>query len=280
MIVILNLLLVPACATLAGLLVWLIYRREQLADGALLRHFLVFLVLATGAAWKTSRTEAVQFRLYPQLRIQAEVDAYPVYATLHRLAPEDGRRLLTAVAGQLASGASVPEAFRMQRALLTTLATGRIGFADHDTTLAWAGVVIETLRKLQASNPDLCYRALSRQDVDPLALAQQFNAAETRAFEQIVMRTYESADRGMRHESPSADRPADFNEAAGQFRLIKDDIEQQFGPEVATTIASKTMPASPPAAPAQLCAARIFQLEAMLQRPTAMAALLIDSALR
>jgi hypothetical protein len=280
MAVAVNLLLLPASAVLAGLLVWVLYRNERLEDGALLRHFVLILFVAVALTWKISRTEAVQMRLYPQLRVAAEVDAYPLYATLHRLAPDDGKRLLVAAAGQIGSGATVPEAFHRQRAILMTLATERLGFADQGAKIAWGRVAADTLRRLQAGDADLCYRVLSRQEVDAASLAQAFTVAEARDFEQAVIALYESADRGMRREWPATDQPADFNEAARQFQMIKEELERKFGAEVAATIARKDMPVSPPAAPGQLCAARIYQLEAMMRRPKATAAMLVDSALR
>jgi hypothetical protein len=82
----------------------------------------------------------------------------------------------------------------------------------------------------------------------------------------------------MRHELPR-EQPADFNAAALEFRSIKAGLEREFGGDIASWISSRDRQAWP-VAEEKLCAARIAQLEAMLTRPKATAALLIDSALR
>ena len=57
-------------------------------------------------------------------------------------------------------------------------------------------------------------------------------------------------------------------------------MAQDFGPEVSALLTNKRFPLSPPMSADTVCAARIYQLEAMLKRPKATASLLIDSALR
>jgi hypothetical protein len=83
MIGVLALLLMPACATVAGLVVGVAHRHEALDDGALLRNFLIILVIGMTAAWGIGRTDAVQMRLYPQLRMQTDLNAHPVYVAFN-----------------------------------------------------------------------------------------------------------------------------------------------------------------------------------------------------
>jgi hypothetical protein len=84
----------------------------------------------------------------------------------------------------------------------------------------------------------------------------------------------------MRREYPPDDKPADFNRTALEFHAIQEGVSQQYGQSIADLIAKRGFGTSPTALPEQMCSARIFQLEAMLERPKATAALLIDSALR
>ncbi len=280
MLAALALLLLPACATAAGLLVWGLYRHETLDDGALLRHFLIFLVASIAAAWGIGRTEAVQFRLHPELRIQAEIDAHPVYSTLKRLAPDDATSLLQTLVAQTATGVSVPEAFLRARPLLTAMTTTRSAWVDQETRLMWGRHVTNSLKELQTQHPELCYRALSGQNLDAQKFSQVFSPGNTREFQQAVVRVYESAGLGMRYNGHPGDVRADYNEAAAEYQVIKDEIEQRFGAAVAANFSNKTFPEVPAAPPDQVCAARIYQLGAMMKRPKAMAARLVDSALR
>ena len=94
------------------------------------------------------------------------------------------------------------------------------------------------------------------------------------------MRIYESADPGMRHNRSKEDEPVDFQQASLEFGAVQKQIDQQFGHAVADQIAHKQFAEPPAASPDQLCAARIYQLEAMLKRPKGTASMLIDSILR
>lgn len=61
---------------------------------------------------------------------------------------------------------------------------------------------------------------------------------------------------------------------------IQDDITKAYSPEVSALVQKNRFPQSPPMSADTVCAARIYQLAAMLQRPKAAAAMLIDSVLR
>lgn len=280
MLVALALLLLPACASVAGLLVWVLYRHETLDDDALLRHFLIFMAIGIGTAWGIGRTEAVQFRLHPELRIQAEIESHPVYSTLKEHTPSDATQLLQTLVAQTSAGASVADAFLQARPLLTAMTNAWSGWADQDSRLMWGRLFTSTLKELQAQDPELCYRALSGQTLDSQTLAHVFSAANTREFQQAVILVYKSADLGIRHQGPVGDVPADFNAATREYRVIKEELEQKFGLDVAAIVSSMEFPASPTAAPSQVCAARIYQLESMMKRPKAMAATLVHSVLR
>ena len=274
-----ELLFMPLCAALTGLVVWSINRNQIVEDGILLRDFvlvlLVFLMLGMGVG----KTDTVRMYLDPQFRLQRELDADPVYAAIKRLAPGDHKSLDDFIAAQLGQGKTAQEALVLARPLLTGLVNERMGFADQATRIAWTKVTAETLKELQTRDPLLCYQAL-RRDPDEQAYTQPFSTENVAAFTRVVVAVYESADRGMRHEHPAGDKPVEFNVAALQYRAIQKNIENQFGAAVANRLATRKFPDPPTELPEQMCAARIAQLDAILEQPQAMAATLADSVLR
>jgi len=276
----LVLLALPLSALVAGVVVGVVHRGEALEDGALLRNFLVVLLIALVALYGVSRTHAVRSRLYPELVAQAQIDTHPLYATLLRDAPDDAARLHAVLVAERASGASLDGALRQARPLLTTMATERLGFADQSTHLAWGQVTVETLQELKARDPDACYVALSGHDLDRATLADGLSAQNTGEFQQAVIQLYESASRGMRRERPVDETPADFNATAREFRAIIEALSQRFSPATGEFFDRKRLPQSLGGRARELCEARIYELQSMLLRPKATAALLIDSVLR
>jgi hypothetical protein len=280
MLLVLAVLFTPVCATIAGLIVWAAYRKESLEDTALLRHFLIVLVMVMGLGWATSRTEAARVRLDPQYRMMTEIEANPVFSTIKRHVYGDARPLREFLFAEMSHGATVSQALQQARPMLTRLATDRLGFADQQTHLMWGQFVADSLEELRKADPALCYGTIAGGKVDEQALTQAFSQENTDEFQQAVMKVYESGDREARRERIPTDKPVKFNEAALEFQVVKAEIEQQFGRDVAKQVSSKKFSAEPVAGEGELCAARIFQLQAMLKRPKAMASILIDSILR
>jgi hypothetical protein len=157
----------------------------------------------------------------------------------------------------------------------------RLGYSDQKAHLTWARATVDTLKELQARDPKLCYRALSSYLVNQPTELGTFSAGNIKAYEQAVVEVYDSADRGMRHvKSPSDEARVEFNVAALEYGVIQQAVTQKFGEAVSKQL-SKSNIMLPTTEPAErMCAARIFQLEAMLERPQAMAATLLDSVLR
>lgn len=274
------LLMPPVCAMFSGAVVWATNRKHSLDDNSLIRQFLLLLAIGFAIAWGVSQTTAARLRLDPQYKLQTELDAHPVYAVIQRTAPDDHKRLVTFLAGRLSQGRTLGEAFVEARALLTEMARQRLGWADHKTTLSWARVTTETLRELQAQDPALCYRTRSARVPGQPAMDADFSAANTAAFQQAIVELYESAYRGLSHQHPPGDKPVDFNDAAREFRAVSDSIGQRYGEPMGKLLSKKVFTDPAPEPPQQVCAAMIFQLEAMQARPPAMAARLIDSILR
>lgn len=278
--VLLNMLFMPACAALSGLFLWATAGEEPKEDQELFRGFLWPLAAFMLLYWGTVNTDGVRMYTDPQFRLQTELDAHPVYATLKRTAPDDHKALHEFLATQVSQGMTLPEAFLQARSMLTRMTNERIGFTDQKTRIQWGRITVDTLRELQVRDPMLCYHALSSQPLDSQTLASAFSVGNTDAFQQAVVSVYESAGKGMRHERTPGDKPVEFNDAAREFSVISDMLARQFGRPVSRQISRKDFPEQAPEAAEQLCAARIAQLDAMLERPQGMAAMLIDSILR
>ncbi|HSC76246.1 MAG TPA: hypothetical protein VLB90_08435 [Pseudomonadales bacterium] len=276
----LSLLFMPVSAALSGLGVWLLAGGEQQEDRELFRNFICLLAVFMLLYWGTVNTDSVRMYTDPQFRAQTEMDANPIYNAFKDFSPDDHRTLHEFLILRMSQGATLSEAFLQARPLLDQMANNRLGFADQKSRVEWGKVTADTLRELQTVDPELCYRVLSSQPLDSQTLARVFSVANTEAFQQAVAHVYESAGRGIRHERTPGDTPVEFNAAAREFHTISDSIAKQFGEPVAEQVARKVFPEQPTEPPAPLCAARIAQLDAMLERPQAMAAMLIDSALR
>lgn len=278
MTTLLALFIFPLCAAVSGLVIWAIYRKEELEDTALLRNFAIVLALTVVTSRGITGTDAVQQRLHPELRMVALTEAHPLYRAIAALDPDKSKALRGALLQAQEDGATLPEAIRALRPLWQVLATERLGFADQATHVLWGEATVENLKELQRS-PDACYQALAGRPLDAETVKLFSNANEA-AFEAVVTQVFESALRGLRNERPANDQPADFNATSLEFQAIQTDIKQQFGADVGAQLRGKSFPDMPGAPPAELCAARIFELEAMLQRPRPTASLLLDSVLR
>jgi len=280
MMLLLLIVMTPLSATTAGILIWVGHRDESLDDGALVRNFVVAMTVVFALLWGISRTESVHKRLDPQYRIDTEIEANPVYSTAKRLDPDTAKVLQPFLIGQMSAGVPISQALLLARPRLTSAVTERLGFADHETRIMWGRLTAESLRELRSANPDWCYAAMAGQLQDPEALTAAFSADNSASFQQAVVQVYEAANKGMAHDPRRVVQHVSFNEAALEFRAIQAEIEQRFDSTVATQVAAKRFPAEPPGSTKQLCSARIFQLEEMLQRPAPMASMLIDSILR
>lgn len=278
--VVIELLFTPACAMLAGALIWLLFRNETLDDAALIRNFVVVLALFCGTGVLVLRTDAVRLRIDPVFRIQREIDSHPLYVTIATHAPRDAEALKKILEAEMARGTSLADALRVARPMLWAEVRYRSGFADQATRLQLARYVTDTLIEFHRTDPGMCHRILTGQPFDRALLLAKFTPDNTAEFHETAMRVYESADRGMRHEERPGDKPAEFNAVAREFSAIQDEIEQRFGAEVAHLLRSDRIRATPIALASRVCAARIYQLEAMQKRPRPIASRLTDSVVR
>ena len=270
-----GLLFMPLCATAAGLVLWFSSGEEELEDERLVREFSLIFAIAMLVLWQGGKTHTARLYLDPLYRIQTELDANPVYNAV-KVLPSDHKLLHDFLVLRMAQEVPLSEALQQARPLLTGLVTQRLGFADQTSHVIWARVVRDSLSELQAVNPQQCYRMMRGQ-----WQGAGFSAANQAVFQQAVLAVFESAIRGINNERTPGEQSITFEQAAREFHVIHDGIEQQFGEDVERKLARKQFAAeASPEEQVQLCAARIAQLDAMLQRPQAMASRLLDSVLR
>jgi hypothetical protein len=269
--------LMPACAMVTGAVVASTSAKSAPDDGALVRDFMVILGILLLLVFGIGRLEFVRMRTDPQFRLQTQLAAHPVYAALKR-SPEDQKALHDFLMGQSAQGKSLPEAFLQARPLLTKLATERLGEADQDAVIGWGQLTVDTLKELANRDPMLCYQAMALQPLDARTLADGFSPGNTQVFEQAVIDVYASHEKAKRQREEGVH--VDFNTAAREYAAIKEGIANRFGEPVAKLLSKKAFPSEPEQPAAQLCAARIAQLDAFLDRSPAMARSLIGAVLR
>ncbi len=276
----LSLLTLPGCALASAVLIGVVHRHDQLEDGPLLRRFIVVLAVCFGLFSTLMQRPDIQMRLHPELRQQAEIDADPIYQALAAVAPEDAARYRAGLDFERAHGSTLAQARLQARSMLAALVTARLQFSNQAAHVAWGQATLDTLRELQGRSADQCYAVLSGQDLDRETLAHGFSAQNTASFEAAVLQVLESAGQFLGGKRPAGDPPADFNATMRDWQGIQDDIAKNFSPEVSALVQKDRLPSSPPLPADTVCAARIDQLDAMLQRPKAAAALMIDSILR
>ncbi len=281
----LSLLTLPACAVVSALVVGVFHRHDELEDGPLLRRFIVVLIVSVALLYATAQRPAVQLRLHPELRLQAAIEADPIYKALANLGPDYAAQFLAVLVAEQASIATLPQARLQARPMLTALATARLQFTDQAAHVAWGQAMLDTLRELQLRSADKCYVALSGQALDRETLAHGFSAENSAEFESAALQVLESSGkflsgRSSHGASPDADQPADFNATMRDWQGIQDQIAKEFSPEVSALVQKNHFPQSPPISADTVCTARIEQLDAMLKRPKAAAALLVDAVLR
>ena len=294
-------LFVPVCAICAGLLVGVYGLGHTHSDGDLIRQFLVALVLCGTALFAVSKTDAARMRIDPAFRMQAELDAHPVYAAVKRLDAEEIQVLDADLREHIATGSSIADAFLQARPFLTRLGTRNLQFADQKAHVEWGRASVEALRILQARDPLLCYQLLATGELSRPAAASYFSAENSKAFQQAFIDVYESAHRygGGRHPG---DKPVALRDLQIEYGGINDAFAEKYGARIARQIAKgEAFPAMPNGAPRPAaggassesgdagdavstmtltCEARIAQLDAVLERPQPMASAMLDTLLR
>jgi hypothetical protein len=116
---------------------------------------------------------------------------------------------------------------------------------------------------------------------DNLALASGMSAENHQAFEQSFIAVLESADAGMRREGKPPSQNIDLDQLQRRYREIRQPLTQRHGEQVADYLARRRFETLPAFNDTRvLCDYRIDQLDAILREPPAMAARMLDAAMR
>jgi hypothetical protein len=270
-------LLLPVCAVIAGVVVGVSNRHQAPEDGSLVRQFLLFLAIFAAATWGISRLPSVQSRINPEIKLQEQLHANVAYEAIEKYSPSDTVKVQAALAKEVASGASVADAFVRIRPLFAALARERLGFADQATALMWAHLMGDMLQQMKAADPQKCVRTLHPVAGAPHPLSEPvLSETSNAAFLQAVADIYASASAGMRNDGTRKDPRVELQALQLEYRLVMEQMKGEFGDDAARTKEIQWREAHP----AMYCDMVLRKMQLILQREPAMAGTLLREYLR
>lgn len=276
-------LIFPACALVAVVVIALVQRGAELDDRGLLVSFAVLFSLALLLTVGLLRTPSVQGKLDPTIELAAQLQAHPLVQALDTFHADDSVALRTAMLAEMDRGKSLSEVLQAARPALSLIAKDRLGFADEAARIAWGKTELQALRELRRRDMQRC-AALALSQSGPegyLPLGSGMSAENQQQFEQAFVGVLTSADAGMRRKGAPPSQSIDLGQMQQRYREVRKPLVERFGEEVANYLERRRFEQLPPFSDARvLCEYRIEQLDAMLREPPAMAARLIDAAMR
>jgi hypothetical protein len=279
----LPILIFPICALVAVVVIALVQRGAELDDRGLLVSFAVLFSLTLLLVFGLLRTQWVQGKLDPTIELAAQLQAHPVIQALTRFHGDDNLALSAAMLGEMDRGMPISEVLQKARPALARIGQERLGFADENARIAWGKAELQALRELKRRDVQAC-AALALNQSEPkgyLALASGLSAENQQTFEQAFVAVLTSADAGMRREGTPPSQNIDFDQLQQRYREIRKPLVQRHGEAVAEYLERRRFEALPTFSDTRvLCEYRIDQLDAILREPPAMAARLLDAAMR
>lgn len=279
----LPILIFPACALVAVVVIALVQRGAELDDRGLLVSFAVLFSLALLLTLGLLRTPAVQGKLDPTLELAAQLQAHPLVQALDQFHADDSMRLRSTMLAEMDNGKSMSEALANARPALSLIAKDRLGFADEAARIAWGKTELQALRELRRREMQLCATlALSQSEARSyLPLASGMSPDNQQQFETAFVAILTSADAGMRREGKPPSQNIDLGQLQMRYREVRKPLVQRYGDEVANFLERRRFEQLPPFSDARvLCEFRIDQLDAILREPPAMAARMLDATMR
>jgi len=276
-------LILPACALLAVIVIALIQNGKELDDRGLLVAFAVLLSTALLLSLGVLRTQWVQRKLDPTQELAAQLQAHPVVVALELFHGDDNLALRATMLAELDRGKSLSETLQKMRPALSLIGHDRLGFGDQAARLAWSKVELQALRELAARDVKQCATlALSQTDANAyLPLASGMSAENQQAFEAAFVAMLSSADASLRRQETPPGIVVDTQEARQRFGQLHAALTQRYGDAVDGFFRRRQYENVAPFTDVKLlCEYRIAQLDAYLREPPAMAARLLDSAMR
>ena len=281
-LLLLELLVVPLAAVVAGVVVHSSNRDAELDDGSLIRQFLFVLAVAAVVFIAIARSDTVRAWFDPRHRVQTAMAGNRIHAALERHTSGDDVRLVDALTVHVRNGASIDAAFLQVRPFLHDIASQRLSSAPERVQLEWARQSLDTLAQLRAHDPAACRAAIADQALDPVTLARAFSADNTQRFQDLVVRIVESSAKGVRGSGRTQQDAAvvDPDELRREWGSMRASSAERYGPAITAMLwqpQSQRQASNEPAD--EVCAAGIAQIEAILERRPALAAMLVSTAL-
>lgn len=279
----LPILIFPACALLAVVVIALVQKGKELDDRGLLVAFAVLFSTALLLSLGLLRSQWAQTRLDPTIELAAQLVAHPVMIALDQVHGDDNMVLRATVLAEMDRGKSISESLQKVRPALSLIGRDHLGFADEAAHIAWSRTELQALRELTQRDVRQCATlALSQTDAKAyLPLASGMSADNQQAFETALVAVLSSADASLRKQGKPPSKVIDFNEAQQRYVQLHETLKQRFGATADEFFGRRRFEDMPPFNDTRvLCEYRIAQLEAYLKEPPAMAARLLDAAMR
>lgn len=269
------LLFLPCCAALAGTVLYLTHRDDELDNDTLVRHFIVLLIAVALVGWGVCRTKPVRVLIDPEFALQTALEANPVYAAMQQGGKEDLAVLHRFLVGPLSKGRSVNDALVEARPLLTRLAEEHLDFAKPQIRVGWAQASAAALHEARQHGGRTCYALVAGKTEPGEPAPGPFSAQNTAAFQRAVTALYEERSRPVDPKTALAAPSVEREELNAVRTALRDKIVARFGPEVATHVRKQAYGPAPEALFDAICEARLYQLDAILDHPTPLASELL-----
>lgn len=279
----LPILIFPACALIAVVVIALVQNGKELDDRGLLVSFAILFSIALLMSIGALRTHWAQSKLDPTIELAAQLQGHPVVAALEQFHGDDNLALRTAMLADLDKGQSMSATLQKMRPVLSVIARDHLGFADEAARIAWSSVELQALRELAMRDVKQCAAlTLSQTDTQAyLPLATGMSAANQQGFEAAFVAVLSSADASLRRKGSAPSATIDFSAAQQRYIQLHEPLKQRYGAAVDAFFGRRRFEKMPAFTDTRvLCEYRIAQLDAYLREPPAMASRLLDTAMR
>jgi hypothetical protein len=278
-----GLALIPACALLAVIGVFISVSDEKASNQRLLNSFMFYFSMILIAGIGITRSPSVQRVLNPALQAQFEHEKQPLYQEVQRLSNSSNSDAARFIEAQVIQGASFAQAFDRARWLLEKAVVSDLGFADYPARVQWAKHHIGTLTQLRAQDPALCLARMLRQPEGFEALSK-LSQENQNSFREVFLIVQASA-RGHWDEAEKSRRAAryrsvDANASAARYLEIRSSLEARYSSEVVRAAGTYAVENIADLSQGEVCSAHIDLLIAILKEPEAFAGGMLDSLIR
>lgn len=279
-----GLALMPACALLAVIGVFISVTDENASNQRLLNTFMFYFSMILIAGIGISRSPSVQRALNPALQAQFELEKNPLYQAIQRMASSSNSDAARFIEAQVIQGATFAQAFDKARWLLEKAVVADLGFADYPARSQWARHHIGTLMELRAQAPELCLARLLRQPEGFEALGSKLSEQNKTSFRAVFLMVQASArghwDEAEKSRRAERYRSVDANTRAARYQAIRESLEARYSSEVIRAGGTYAVENLADLSPVEVCSAHLDLLNAILKEPEDFAGGMLDNLIR